>query len=158
MIVCCFSSPEYNEEDKQIIQSINKASEHVDEEQDDYFLLKAREKTAAEKEEEEEDYKKWLAGQKEEIEDKEMEKELKPLKEYWNNPGLDVGEKFLRDYILNKRYLDDEDAEYVPTYDEIIHDSDEGLSEDENHILKQEEFEHKYNYRFEEPDQEFVSI
>lgn len=133
--------------------------EDVDEEEDEWGgMFKARQRTAAEKQKEEEDYKKWLAGQKEELEDKETEKDLKPLKEYWNNPNLDDGEKFLRDFILNKRYLEEENADYVPTYDEIVHDSDEGLSEDENQILKQEEFEHKYNYRFEEPDQEFVSI
>lgn len=139
---------------------MKEALEGVDEDEDEEWggMFKTREKTTAEKEKEEEDYKKWLVGQKEELNDKEIETELKPLKEYWNNPKLDEGEKFLRDYILNKRYLDEENKDYVPTYDEIIHDSDEGLSEDENQILKQEEFEHKYNFRFEEPDQEFVSI
>lgn len=154
-----FSSPTYVEEQKQLKDKLKQALDNVEEEDDGEWggLFKTREKTAEEKKKEEEDYKKWLAGQKEELDDKEAEKDLKPLKEYWNNPKLNEGEKFLKDYILNKRYLEDEDADYVPTYDEIIHDSDEGLSEDENEILKQEEFEHKYNYRFEEPDQEFVS-
>merc|ERR1712227_1150375 len=68
----------------------------------------------------------------------------------------DEGEKFLKDYLLNKRYLDKDSDDYVPTYDEIVHDSDEDLSEDERNVAKQEEFEHKYNFRFEEPDEDFI--
>lgn len=55
------------------------------------------------------------------------------------------------------RYKCSEDKDYIPTYEEVVHDSEGDLSEDEKILEKQMEFEHKYNFRFEEPDPEFVS-
>nr|CAD7399540.1 unnamed protein product [Timema cristinae] len=60
-------------------------------------------------------------GQKEELLDKKMESELKPLHDFWNDPQLD-----------------------------------ESLSGDEHTLGQQEEFERKFNFRFEEPDSEFT--
>merc|ERR1712029_183348 len=118
--------------------------------------LTKRKRTAQEREQENEDYKKWLAGQKTAVDDTTLEKKMGGLRDFWNESKLDADEKFLKDFILNKRYLDQDNDEYVPSYDEVVHDSDEDLSEDERNVAKQEEFEHKFNFRFEEPDEEFI--
>ena len=82
--------------------------------------------------------------------DEETEKDLKSLKDFWSDNKLEEGEKFLRDYILNKKYLEHDDD------DSDIGDEGEALSEDEKTLEEQAEFEQKYNFRFEEPDKEFI--
>ncbi|KAF4525324.1 hypothetical protein B566_EDAN013185 [Ephemera danica] len=154
-------SPTFVQEQKAIKQSfraaLNNDSDEDDETEGIGGLLKPRQKTEEEKTREEEEYREWLKGRKKELSNEEDSKDLGYLKDYWNDPKLEQNEAFLRDYILNKRYLEDEDKEYIPTYDELVHDSDEGgLSGDERTVEEMEKFEHKYNFRYEEPDQEFV--
>ena len=48
----------------------------------------------------------WLKGEGEHIAE-EMSRDLAPLRDYWANPSLGEGERFLRDFILNKGYLED---------------------------------------------------
>lgn len=148
----------YFEEQQKIKENLKSVIENIEDSNDNEWggLFKARSKTKEEKAAEEADYKAWLAGQKQNLEDKETEASLKHLKEYWNDPNLDDGEKFLKDYILKKRFLERDDEDYIPSYEEIVHDSDENLSGDEYSIKRQEEFEQKYNFRFEEPDDEFI--
>jgi len=143
----------YNEEMKSIKDSFKNALN--DNEVDDELLSK-RSKSEQETKDEADSYKKWLAGQQSKVEDPEIEAKMEGLRDFWNKDDLDDGEKFLKDYLLNKRFLENEQDNYVPSYDEIVHDSDEDLSEDEKNVKKQEEFEQKFNFRFEEPDEDFI--
>ncbi|XP_069783262.1 protein KRI1 homolog isoform X2 [Narcine bancroftii] len=154
------ASPSYIEEQKELKENFRQFVEDSDEDSNsgnsNSGFLKLRVKSEAEKEKEEESYINWLKGQKD-LEEKGKLKDIKYLKDYWNNPQLDEGERFLRDYILNKRYLDEEEEDRIPTYEEIVQDElDDSLDEGEEFLKKQEDFERKYNFRFEEPDAEFI--
>lgn len=141
----------YVQEQNEIKNSFKAA---LEDDEEDGNLLVVKEKTE-EQIRKEEKRKKWLKGQ--EVDDVDPQDEvLKPIRDFWANPNLDAGEKFLRDYILDKKYQDKNASAYDRDYDHMVHDSDENLSEDEQNIERQEEFEYKYNFRFEEPDQDFI--
>lgn len=122
-------------------------------------LFVKRNKSSEEEVREEKQYAQWLAGQEKNIkeEDKEV---LSGLKSYWNNPKLSKEDKFLRDYILKGKHKEGGSSKGIPTRDEILGEVPEEdaapLSEDERDLEQQEEFEKKYNFRFEEPDQDFI--
>jgi len=140
------SSPSYVEEQQAIKESFKDA---LDDNSDDEDILKPRIKTKEEQEKEDKDYLEWLKGNRTELEDKEFKNDLQHLHDYWNNPNLDEGEQFLCDYILNKRFLE------KPKEEHLIED-EMRFSEEDEMLEKHEEFEHKYNFRFEEPDKEFI--
>ncbi|KAH8365685.1 hypothetical protein KR093_003364 [Drosophila rubida] len=151
-------SPTAVEEERRIKAEFRNVMNQADDDgEDEEFggIFKKRTKTKAQTDAEEADFAKWLAGKQADAEIEEGAKQqLAPLKQYWNSSKLTQGESFLRDYILNKGYANTDAAE-IPTYDEIVGDT-APLSDDEQELEKQAEFEQKYNFRFEEPDADFV--
>lgn len=147
----------YVQEMEEIKNSFKRQESDEDSEEDD-DLLKPKVKSKEEVKKEEEDYKSWLAGQKNEMKDKDVEKDLKGLKEFWSRKDLDEGDRFLRDYILKKRYLNQGDNEDDESEDEEENEKVHlvQMSDDEETLNKMEEFEQKFNFRFEEPDPEFI--
>lgn len=157
------ASPSYMQEQKELKESFRKFIQDSDD--DDEVregdgasqLLTRRIKSQEEKDKEEADYVEWLKGQAE-LEGAEEVKDMKYLRDYWNDPELDEKECFLRDYVLNKGYLDeDDDGERIPTYDEVVQDDVEDSEEEgETFLERQENFERSYNFRFEEPDSQQI--
>ncbi|EDV96253.1 protein KRI1 homolog [Drosophila grimshawi] len=150
-------SPTAVEEERRLKAEFRNVMNQEDDGEDEEFggIFKKRTKTKAQTEAEEADFAKWLAGKQADAEiDASAKQQLAPLKQYWSSGKLTQGESFLRDYILNKGYANTNASE-IPTYDEIVGES-APLSDDEQELEKQAEFEQKYNFRFEEPDADFI--
>ncbi|KAM7286801.1 protein KRI1 homolog [Ixodes scapularis] len=139
------------EEEEQLKRSFKAALADDDSDADDGdSLLKTAEKTKEKKAENDQEYVSWLKGEVDKLKQKKDAEKLGYLRSYWNSDSLEKSEEFLRDYILNKRYLEKNNRAPVRVEEE------EDLSEDEATLEQQETFEHKFNYRFEEPDAEFI--
>uniref|UniRef100_A0A2M4BDC9 Protein KRI1 homolog n=1 Tax=Anopheles marajoara TaxID=58244 RepID=A0A2M4BDC9_9DIPT len=144
------------EEIKQALNKVASSEDESDQEARDNGpsakgggLLKERVRSKAEAEKEQADYRRWLADQAADAEPPSEEvKALQPLKHFWTSEKLSKEDAFLKDYILNKRFVQGGD---IPSYDDIV-----ATSEDEEELEKQEEYERQYNFRFEEPDPEYI--
>ncbi|XP_057263464.1 protein KRI1 homolog [Pezoporus wallicus] len=143
------ASKSYVEEQQELKESFRPfmAESEDEDEGGGSALLRPRTRTAEEKEQEEEEYIRWLKGQG--GPPPEPLQELAPLQRFWTDPELEPGERFLRDYILERGYRehsDDEDeAEGSPP--SLPDSSDEG----ELFLARQEQFERSHNFRFQEP-------
>lgn len=126
------------------------ADSEDDDSGDEESLLKTAKPTKDQEAEADEEYRRWLKGEVDKIQHQKDAEKLGYLHSYWNSSNLEESEAFLRDYILNKRYLDRNQLPSARLEDQ------EDLSEDEATLQEQEVFEHKFNYRFEEPDTEFI--
>jgi len=156
-------SPSYAEEQRKIKESFKMAlDDDDDDEVDDHesgtksFLTK-KVKTKEEKEKEENEFKAWLLTndlweEEEKAGSEEIEKkDLSGLKAYWNQPNLEEGEKFLKDFLLSKRYVVDEDDD-----DHEVGEDDDSSSGEEEEMDRMDEFETKFNFRFQEPDADVI--
>lgn len=128
-------------------------SEEEDDDEGDIFTL--RKKTEGEQEAEEEDFRKFLLAEEEREKSKAVD-EMQTLRRYWTDPSLDESERFLRDYLLNKGWVDkDQTRRAPPSYEEVTKDDDvsstnDASDDDEEELERQDDYERQHNFRFEE--------
>ncbi|CAI9755825.1 unnamed protein product [Fraxinus pennsylvanica] len=142
--------PEFNDEDDDDDEDVNnknidgnvKVKSFLEEQEESRReFLKVLEE-AANVEDEEGDFLRVKNGNgKGEEDDGEIEEKLDDY--FGEDEKLDEDTKFLKDYFRNKLWLDDSKSNNIV-------DEDVGFSEDEEEIVKQEDFERGYNFRFEE--------
>ena len=130
---------------KGLVAALHAAADGDGDEGEDLFSSK--EKSAAEVEADEADYAAWL-GDEGALGDEEAAQELEPLRRFWTDPKLSEADRFLRDYITQKRWRGD--AAPAPRAPQPVVADDE---EDAEEVERQDEYERRYNFRFEEGDE-----
>ncbi|KFH67167.1 hypothetical protein MVEG_07690 [Podila verticillata NRRL 6337] len=119
-----------------------------DDDEDSFFTQKA--KTKEDEDAEEEDYKRFLMesmGSK-----SGGAAAFQDWREYKNAPNMDKDEAFLMDYILNRGWID-KSQKKTPHYKEIVREEDfDELEKSEDELDAADEFESKYNFRFEDAE------
>eukprot|EP00178_Gracilaria_changii_P001843 TRINITY_DN125_c0_g4_i1.p1 TRINITY_DN125_c0_g4~~TRINITY_DN125_c0_g4_i1.p1 ORF type:complete len:664 (-),score=176.48 TRINITY_DN125_c0_g4_i1:1301-3292(-) len=127
--------------------------EEEEEEEEDFF--KKKEKTTAEIKEEEKEFDNFL--HKQSIKRAQQTGDELLLHSYLEKENPDEKERFLRDFVLNNGWLDRNAADAPGANDYKIEidlpDAEEDeIDKDERFDEKNDEFEAKYNFRFEDPD------
>ncbi|GAX72819.1 hypothetical protein CEUSTIGMA_g274.t1 [Chlamydomonas eustigma] len=89
----------------------------------------------------------------------EGKKNISKLADAYFGKAEDTSDDFLKQYILNKGWVDKtESGHYIPSYKEVVgDDGDIDDEEDEQYLQEAEKFEAKYNFRFEEPGGSSIS-
>ncbi|NXW75509.1 KRI1 protein, partial [Hirundo rustica] len=104
------SSRSYAEEQRALKESFRAfVADSEEEEEEGGALLRPRVRSREEKEREEQQYLRWLRGQAEPP--PEPLQDLEPLQKFWSDPGLEPGERFLRDYLLGNGFQGDQEEE-----------------------------------------------
>lgn len=124
---------------------------------DDLFQSKV--KSDAERAAEAEDYSKWLKEEGSSF-DPETAEELEPLKRFWTGKGLSDTDKFLRDYLTNRRWKSESDSFGSYSSGPAPNNSGQAREGEQDGVIdlegdledveEAEEFERNYNFRFEE--------
>eukprot|EP00040_Diaphanoeca_grandis_P027075 m.153082 g.153082 ORF g.153082 m.153082 type:complete len:826 (+) comp30828_c1_seq1:116-2593(+) len=161
----------FNQEQRQIRKELmnslgddrNNNNDGDDESDDDGDLFRPKMKTDQDLEEEEEDYERWLGEGG--VHDDDTEQELQPLRRFWTDEKLNETDRFLRDYLMKRKWKSD--VGYSEDTAKRAMKADEGgvggggpgpsgprinLSDDEDHVEEQERFEKRFNFRFEDAD------
>merc|ERR1719401_3034692 len=118
----------------------------AEEDDDDDGLFTLKQKTTEELQKEDEDFKDFtLRKDKEPGAGKDGADDI--IAKYWkDDEDLDEGERFLRDYLLNKGWLETTSLQAPQTLETLGGQSDDA---DEEHLDDVDEFEKDYNFRFE---------
>ncbi|CDW52748.1 protein KRI1 [Trichuris trichiura] len=139
----------YVQKQKEIVDSFQNIPFDDDDEEG---LFKVKEKTEVMKKCEEADFIEWLKGESENC-GSEEKADLQYLRDFWDSQAADSAESYLRDYLLNRRYRDEEDGTGNA---EGLEDQYPDYECDEEALENQEEFEEKYRFRFQEPSADVI--
>lgn len=121
-----------NDEDRNLLRKTLESCE--DQAQDEDLFVK-KEKKESEIEKEDSEYKQFLLERMAQVMG---ETEFKSWRESINSKDVNPNEKFLLDYVLNRKWVDNSNAN--------------NFYELSSNYSEAEEFENRHNFRFEEPD------